>query len=342
VTTLSTVDERQDGAVRYVKPTIECGPDDLPIVGGKAVGLGSLLRAGQRVPASFVITSAAYFDYCSNGTPPLGSLRDEVREPLAAAYEALCQQRRTAVVAAVRSSATVEDSQDASYAGQFQTFLGVRGADDVIAKVEECWIAAADPHVRSYRSNRDGDTTDDGVAVVVQELVHARAAGVMFTQHPRTGDRSLVVIEASHGLGEAVVGGTVTPDLFEVNKITGQVHHQRLGAKGIEYRLTDDKSAVEVREVESERQQEWSISPDEISELLKVAADLETKLGRGLDIEWAIGTTGEADGEPKLFALQVRPITVDAARSDAPAIAASNPIDMVLGRLSGPSGSAVI
>lgn len=335
MTELSAVDERHSGAVSYVKPTIECGPEDLPLVGGKAVGLGALLRAGQRVPASFVVTSTAYFDYCSSGS----SLSDEVREPLAAAYQELCEQQQNAVIAAVRSSATVEDSQDASYAGQFQTFLGVRGPDEVIAKVEQCWISAADPHVRSYRSNREGDTADDGVAVVVQELVHARAAGVMFTQHPRTADRSLVVIESSHGLGEAVVGGNVTPDLFEVNKITGQVHQQRLGAKNIEYRLTADKSAVEVREVEGDRQQQWSISPEEISALLKMAADLEAKLGRGLDIEWAIGTTGDDQAAPELFALQVRPITVDAARADGPATAL-NPIDMVLGRLSGGSGSS--
>jgi pyruvate,water dikinase len=307
----------------------------LASVGGKAVGLGSLLRAGQRVPASFVVTCDAYADFVASADDGGGRLRDDVRRALTEAYDALCQERQATVTVAVRSSATVEDSRDASFAGQFRTFLGARGAHSVIEQIEQCWITAASPHVDSYRRDRGTDAADHAVAVIVQELVHARASGVMFTQHPRTGDRSLVVIESSHGLGEAVVGGEVIPDLVELNKITGQVHERRLGTKEIEHRLSDDGGSVETRPVELERQQTWSIGDDEIAALLSMAVDLEAALGRGLDIEWAIGSTGSEPDEAALFALQVRPITVDAtAGGAAPAGTENSPIDLVLGRLS--------
>jgi pyruvate, water dikinase len=319
---------------RYVKPTVDCDSEHLALVGGKAVGLGSLLRAGQRVPASFVVTSEAFSDYVAGGSSAGdGVLRDEVREQLADAYEALCRERQTSVTVAVRSSATLEDSSDASFAGQFRTFLGARGADSVIEQIEMCWITAASPHVDSYRRDRVTDTDEDSVAVIVQELVHARAAGVMFTQHPRTGDRSLVVIESSHGLGEAVVGGEVVPDLIEVNKITGQIHDRRLGTKAVEHRLSADGGSVQTLPVTPDRQQEWSITDEEVASLLGMAADLEAALGRGLDIEWAIGSTGSQPDDVALFALQVRPITVDSP-ADAARSGGDDPIDFVLGRLS--------
>jgi len=327
-------DERNvGGSSRYVRVTASCTADDVETVGGKAVGLGSLLRAGQRVPASFVVTAAAYADYVASGTEDSGLLRDDVRLALAQAYDLLCEQRSDLLTVAVRSSATVEDAHDASFAGQFRTYLGARGVDSVIDQVELCWMTARDPHVDSYRAHREVGP-EGSVAVIVQELVHARAAGVMFTQHPRTGDRSLVVIEAAHGLGEAVVGGEITPDLFEVNKITRQVQTRRLGHKVVEHRLTSDGRGVQVHPVEPERQQQWAISDEEIAELLRMAAELEAALGRGLDIEWAIGTTGEPAGTDELFALQVRPITIDHDAGRA-GTSHANPIDVVLGRLSG-------
>jgi phosphoenolpyruvate synthase/pyruvate phosphate dikinase len=338
---LSPTDDRTGlTSSRYVRATVDCASEHLSLVGGKAVGLGSLLRAGQRVPASFVVTCDAFADFVANGdTAGSGKLRDEVRQALAEAYDALCEERQATVTAAVRSSATVEDSRDASFAGQFRTFLGARGAESVIEQIELCWVTAASPHVDSYRRDRITDAGEAAVAVIVQELVHARASGVMFTQHPRTGDRSLVVIESSHGLGEAVVGGEVIPDLFEVNKITGGIHDRRLGTKAVEHLLSEDGGSVHTRAVELERQQSWSISDAEIAALLTMAADLEAALGRGLDIEWAIGGTGSDPDEEALFALQVRPITVDAAASGATPLAAGNPIDLVLGRLSRHHGS---
>ena len=134
------------------------------------------------------------------------------------------------------------------------------------------------------------------MAVIVQELVDARVAGVMFTQHPRTGDRSLVVIESSYGLGEAVVGGEVTPDLFEVNRITRHVHDSRIGAKPFEHRLRAGGRSVLTLPVDDGRQRAWSICEEQVMALLALARDLETKLGRGLDVEWAIGSTAGVRG----------------------------------------------
>jgi phosphoenolpyruvate synthase/pyruvate phosphate dikinase len=323
----------QDGAAAttagrdHVAATETCLPEHVGEVGGKAVGLGSLLRAGQRVPPSFVVTAGAYREYA--GSRPR-ALSPAARESIRRAYSSLCERHGAELVVAVRSSATVEDSAEASWAGQFRTFLGASGAEDVLAQVEQCWAAALDPHVGAYRAGqRIGD--EGGVAVIVQELVDARAAGVMFTQHPKTGDRSLIVIESSYGLGEAVVGGEVVPDLFEINKITRQCHHSRLGAKQVEHRLTAG-GGVRAAEVDPARRQEWSISEPEVSALAAMAADLERTLGRGLDVEWAIGATGSTDGEEALFALQVRPITVDPGKQAADA-RPGNAIDQVLGRL---------
>ena len=193
--------------------------------------------------------------------------------------------------------------------GNSGTFLGASGAAEVAEQVEQCWLSAFEPHVDAYRAERLAEPAsagaDNRVAVIVQELVDARVAGVMFTQHPRTGDRSLVVVEASYGLGEAVVGGEVTPDLFEVNKITRQIHHRSLGSKPHEHRIPPGAHSVATMAVSPDRQAEWSIDDDEILALLTMAADLESKLGRGLDIEWAIGTTGSGDEE--LFALAGAP-----------------------------------
>jgi pyruvate,water dikinase len=323
---------------KYVMATSTCRPEYLAAVGGKAVGLGSLLCAGQRVPASFVITAAAYHDYLAAGARQLAPA---VREAVARAYSALGGRDGGDLPVAVRSSAAAEDSTDASYAGQFRTFLGAAGIEEVLAQVEQCWVAASDLRVSTYRAGRQRGPADSGVAVIVQELVDARAAGVMFTHHPRTGDRSLIVIESSYGLGEAVVGGEVTPDLFEVNRITRRIHRSRMGAKPFEHRLSPNGRAVRAMPVDSARQQAWSISEDEVTALVALSGDLEARLGRGLDVEWAIGTTRGGASAEALFALQVRPITVTRQRPPA-ASANLDAVDHILGRLSGrrPEGGA--
>jgi pyruvate,water dikinase len=188
------------------------------------------------------------------------------------------------------------------------------------------------------------------VAVVVQELVDARSAGVMFTQHPHSGDRSLIVIEAGFGLGEAVVGGEVVPDLYEVNKVTRQIVRRERGSKPHEYRWREDGDTVERRAVDEERAAAWSITDDEVMAISAMAGALEKSLGRGLDVEWAIGAVHGPSSAESLFALQVRPITVNPSRGGSTgtgqlgnvgaAVSRGNKtdsegaIDAILGRLS--------
>jgi pyruvate,water dikinase len=315
----------------YVAATESCLPGQLREVGGKAVGLGALLRAGQRVAPSFVVTAAAYREYLASAPR---AMTPAVRDAVTRAYAELCERHGGELTVAVRSSATIEDSSDSSCAGQFRTFLGASGVAEVLDQVEQCWAAASDPRVSAYRDGRGLDSADDGVAVVVQELVDASAAGVMFTQHPRTGDRSLVVIESSYGLGEAVVGGEVTPDLFEVNKIVRSVHHSRAGTKSVEHRLAPDRRSVRTLPVGQDRRQAWSITGEQVTELVAIAGELEARLGRGLDVEWALGTTASTAGAQALFLLQVRPITAGGGRAPGgPANASA--VDHILGRLSG-------
>ncbi|HLH45844.1 MAG TPA: PEP/pyruvate-binding domain-containing protein [Acidimicrobiales bacterium] len=330
------------GPARLVRATVGCHPEDVEEVGGKAVGLGRLLRAAQPVPESFVVTAEAYRRFVADGAD---SVAQESVDAIAAGYAELCARRGATIPVAVRSSATVEDSEDASCAGQFRTFLGACGPEQVVEEVRACWLSAFAPHVDAYRGSRAGAAGPGDVAVVVQELVDARAAGVMFTQHPRSGDRSLVVIEASYGLGEAVVGGEAVPDLLEVNKITRQVVARTKGSKAHEYRLRPSGDKVERVEVAEDRRAEWSISDEEVAALVETACQLEAALGRGLDTEWALGAVAGASGPPQLFALQVRPITVDgaAARPGAGAAAPASggagsfsAVDLILGRLSGP------
>jgi pyruvate,water dikinase len=339
---MSLQERKLPGEAGYVVATAACLPEHLAEVGGKAVGLGKLIRAGQRVPSSFVVTASAYSEHVRSIGPDLdAAMPDSIRAEIEAAYAGLCESRRRAeVTVAVRSSATIEDTTEASCAGQFRTFLGARTEGEVVAEVERCFTSAFAPNVASYRFDREIAPDASGVAVIVQELVDARSSGVMFTRHPRTGDRSLIVIESSYGLGEAVVGGEVTPDLVEVNKITGQVHDKMIGSKLTEHRLSSSSQTVELRSVADERRRRCSITDDEIEALVQMATKLEGELGKGLDIEWAIGAVAGTGTPEELFALQVRPITVDPRQMESPIASAAsarvrNPIDHVLGRLSG-------
>lgn len=318
-------------------PIEQCGRDLLVHVGGKAAGLGDLTRAGQRVPASFVVTAAPYADYVRSAPRRMSA---QTRNAIAAGYRRLCDLAGGCdVPVAVRSSAAVEDSAEASFAGQFSTYLGVTGIDEVVERVRQCWESAFAAHVATYRATREvGSAPDSGVAVIVQELVQAHSGGVMFTQHPRTGDRSLIVIEASYGLGEAVVGGEITPDLYEVNKITGSVHQRTLGTKTMEYLLAEDQRSVHQVPVAAERRSAWALTDEHLDTLVSTALQLEATLGRGLDIEWAFGTTASLGSEPNLFALQVRPITVRAERVRTQR--SDDAIGLILGRLSRVTGEA--
>ena len=221
---------------------------------------------------------------------------------------------------AVRSSATAEDSEEASFAGLQDTYLWVKGAEAVLKSVLSCWASLYSVPSISYR-RKDG-TPENGVAiaVVVQKMVDARSAGVMFTRSPLTGDRSVIIIEATWGLGSAVVSGEVTPDRFVIGKITGEISVREISDKLIEHLPAGDAGIKEVRTPEAFRRVP-SISDEELKALAEIGRKVERQYGRPQDIEWAIDHSGE------IVLLQSRPETVWSGKDQPPAAKPSeNPL----------------
>src|SRR5215471_12890746 len=212
-----------------------------PDVGGKGASLGSLARIGVAVPSGFVVTSGA-FTASLDALDPDGSLRAGI-EAVGAEDLATTARVAAAITAAyaalggddpdvaVRSSATMEDSSAASFAGLQDTYLGVAGADSVLDNVRRCWASLYNDQSVAYRRRLRMSETGHAMAVVVQRMVRPRAAGVMFTRSPVTGDRSVVAIEGTWGLGSALVSGDVTPDSFVISKITGEITSRRVSPK---------------------------------------------------------------------------------------------------------------
>ena len=233
---------------RFTCGTAGVGAANAARVGGKAAALGELARAGLPVPRGFVITAAAFGLHMDAADPDgaargaLGSLASDDLDGIASAAAAcapgwwrqplppdVAAEIASAFAAlgagpmAVRSSATLEDSAEASFAGLQDTYLAVRGTDAVLDRVRACWASLYNDGSVAYR-RRQG-IGEDGLAmgVVVQRMLNPRSAGVMFTRSPVTGDRSVVAIEGTWGLGSALVGGEVTPDSFTVSKVTGEI-----------------------------------------------------------------------------------------------------------------------
>jgi len=343
----------------------DVGLPDAHLVGGKGASLGELVRPGLPIPPGFVVTTSAFrlaaaqFDRDGvidkevaglraddhaaveaatakirrriEATPLPEALRDEVT----ARYDALVSDSTghdTGV--AVRSSATSEDSLEASFAGVQDTFLWVRGADAVLSRMRACWASLYSVESVCYRLQRSIPETAAAMAVVVQKMVDARSAGVMFTRSPSSGDRSLVAVESAWGLGSAVVGGEVTPDSFLVSKVTGQVMRRQLSVKHRRHVRNPSGDGVLDEEVPADVQGAPSLSDEELGRLLELARSVEHHYGVAQDVEWAI-----ANGLPPnqdLFLLQSRPETAW-SRRDAVPIATPKPraFDHVIDGLSG-------
>ena len=278
-------------APRYAVPLAEVGLDDVAVVGGKSGHLGDLLQAGFPVPPGFAVTTEA-----QGG--------DGVEEELARAYAEL--GRAVGVddpPVAVRSSAIAEDLPDASFAGVQDTYLWIRGAAAVTEAVRRCWASFHNPEAVAYR--REHGITRGGMGVAVQQMVDARVAGVMFTLNPLTGDPSSVAVEASYGLGSAVVAGEVNPDSFVLSKVTGEVRQQTLGAKALECVPDEASGGTVMQPVEEERRARWALDDEELARLVDLARRVERHYGRHQDLEWAIdGRLGS------ISLLQARPETV--------------------------------
>jgi pyruvate,water dikinase len=317
-----------------------------PLVGGKNASLGELTLAGLPVPPGFAVTVDAYqrmwedpalvedvntllvsIDHGDYGTnrristeiralieaaPFPKDVADEIND----AYRALCRHCQVDDVAvAVRSSATAEDLPDASFAGQQDTFLWIRGADAVVAHVRRCWSSLFTDRAIAYRHSMGFGHDAVAMSVGVQKMVDPKAAGVAFTLNPSTGDRSQIAIDASWGLGEAVVSGEVNPDNYLFDKVLREVVQRTISTKAVEYRLSED-GVVEKVPVEADRQCVACLSDDEVRAVAVLARRTEKHYGCPQDIEWAIDRHLPEDDCVVL--LQSRPETVWSQRAVTP------------------------
>lgn len=347
----------------YVRRFEELRRDDVGSVGGKCASLGELTSAGVRVPAGFAVTTDAFQAFLATADPN-GEIRsaveelvdadtatvesaskklkaritsadmpDAVRAAITDAWRELAAGRHD-VPLAVRSSATCEDSEAASFAGLQDTYLWTRGENDLIDRVRACWASIYNAESITYRRRLDLDESDIGMAVAVQAMVDAEAAGVMFTRSPTTGDRSVIVIESSWGLGSSLVSGEVTPDRFVVNKVTGEITTRDIADKASLHAPDTSGSGVVEREVDTEQRTKPSVTDGQIAELWQIARDIEKHYGSPQDIEWAVPKAGTAP-DTSVRLLQSRPETVWAAKERAPsAKPQAKAFDHVLGVLS--------
>ena len=288
----------------YVVTLDQLARTHLPLAGGKGANLGELVRGGFHVPPGFVVTTAAY------EPPDLGRLDVEHPELLREAIvdagvpEAVSAEIRTAYrqlgsgAVAVRSSATAEDLPEAAFAGQQDTFLNVIGEQNVLDAVCRCWASLWTGRAIDYRESRGIDHGLAKIAVVVQRMVPAEFAGVAFTSDPVTGDRHTMIIDASPGLGVAVVSGLVTPEHFVIESRAGLVVSRRPGRHELRVRARADGGTEQV----TESAQDTELPARAVRRLVRLCLDIERHFGQPQDIEWAW-----ADGTA--FVLQTRPIT---------------------------------
>lgn len=273
---------------------------DQATVGGKGASLGELSAAGIRVPPGFVVLTAAFARAVEgpehdralreiSELPPddhaaIAQVTSRVRERITAAR--LPDDVRTAIVdaysglgvatpVAVRSSATSEDSADTSFAGLQDTYLWVRGEDALLTYVRNCWASLYSVESVAYRRRLRLAEHGLAMAVVVQQMVDAQVSGVMFTCSPVTGDRSVVTLEATWGLGSAVVSGEVTPDTYVVSKVTGEIVERTVAAKLRLHRMDPSGAGVRSDDVPLDQQRQPCLRDEQIRELAYVARRVE-------------------------------------------------------------------
>jgi len=323
---------------------------DIPSVGGKNASLGEMINAGIPIPPGFAVTAYSYkrfieetgisekiytvikekvtdpndpkqYEIASKkireiieSTPVPKDIEEAVRN----AYQALCRKLNTnAVFVAVRSSATAEDLPDASFAGQQETYLNVKGEDELLEKTVKCWSSLFTPRAIFYRTEKGFAHENVFISVGIQKMVNAKAAGVTFTINPVTGDPNQLVIDGNYGLGESVVSGAVTPDNFIVDKTTLNMVEKRIAKKTLQYVRDPNTGKTVHMEVPLEKQEQSCLSDEEILKLAELAKIIEQHYGKAQDIEWAIDS--ELPFPHNILIVQSRPETVwSVKRAEAP------------------------
>jgi phosphohistidine swiveling domain-containing protein len=307
----------------FIKNFEELGSGDIDQAGGKGANLGELTRAGLPVPPGFVVVTDAYraylaehqladkiaalaaptddpaaYDDASAQIRALFSkeVSDALRTEIAEAYATLGED----VPVAVRSSATAEDLPEASFAGQQDTYLNVCGLEDLLVAVRDCWASLWTARAMAYRARQGIDPATVSLAVVVQQMVDAEAAGVMFTANPSNGRRDQTVISAAWGLGESVVSGVVNTDNVVVRKPDGTVLSSEIADKAVMTSYAAQRT--EERSVPAELRRRPVLTQADAAQLADYGTRIENHYGAPQDIEWA-----RADG--RFWILQARPIT---------------------------------
>jgi len=320
-----------DNDVKVIAWFEEIGKADISLAGGKGANLGELTRCNIPVPPGFIVTSNAYFRFVEEA-----NLADKLRgclEGLDASdnrsLEEVANQIKQMIVeapmpvdigeriregyrkmggglVAVRSSATAEDLPEASFAGQLRTFLNVEGEDSVVAAVQGCWASMFEPRAIFYRIEQGFDHLDVGIAVPVQRMAQSEVSGVMFTVEPISSDESKIVIEAAWGLGETVVSGALTPDLYTVDKADLQILDRSIARQ--EWQLVrnpagqdHDNGNIEAP-IPPAEQDKQKLADEDIVALARIAKSIESLYEFPQDIEWA-------KEKGKLYILQTRPVT---------------------------------
>jgi Phosphoenolpyruvate synthase/pyruvate phosphate dikinase len=341
----------------------ECRKDSVPLVGGKCSSLGELINAGVRVPPGFALTTEGYRRFMGEAgidrevasllagldaqdidavekisvqiraVIEAQSFSIEIEDLVAECYRKLAVRCcMPAVPVAVRSSATAEDLPGASFAGQQDTYLWIRGIDNVLHHMRRCISSLYTGRAIAYRANKGFGNDQVAISVGVQKMANSFTAGVMFTIHPANGDRSVIVIDSNFGFGESVVSGEVTPDHFVVNKVTLDILERTISQKEICYTVDTKTQTSQATEIPFERQKVQSIIDDEVTELAWMGKQIEKHYGRPMDIEWAVDKDLPAGGN--IFILQARPETVWSAKQQTSgAKAGGSAMDYILSSL---------
>jgi pyruvate,water dikinase len=314
----------------------KCSSKDFSQVGGKNANLGEMFQLGLRVPPGFAVTTHAFDTFIDRGrvrneivrtlsqipfenikaleeagrqvrdlvesTPIPKGIVKEIKE----AYKKLCKSCGVAdLPVAVRSSATSEDLKTASFAGQHESYLWVRGEEEVIQHILKCWASLFTDRAIAYRNQIGWPHDKVTISVGVQKMVNAKCAGVMFTIDPVVGDPEKIVIEGNWGLGESVVKGEVSPDHFLVDKKSLEILEKMISSKTVCYELVGDK--VICIEPTIEKQNEPCIDDEALMELVRLGKIAETHYQSAQDLEWAIDV--DLPFPENIFLVQTRPVT---------------------------------
>ncbi len=311
---------------------------DIPLVGGKGANLGEMTNTQIPVPPGFIVTANAYYDFLKkskvtnkirnliepldyNNSKQLQQVAEEIKQVILSAQmppelsedikQAYTKMGRGLV--AVRSSATAEDLPEASFAGQQSTSLNIQGEKEVITAVQNCWASLFKPRAIFYRHQQGFDHFEVGIAVPIQKMVQSKASGVMFTIEPMTSDRSKIIVEAVYGLGESLVSGEVSPDLYIIDKEGLKISNKKIGRQ--EWQLIRNPAASDSdtnikMPLQPSRQTHQKLADKDIIRLAKLGKQIEDLYQFPQDIEWA-------QEDNKIFIVQTRPVTTIRAEAIA-------------------------